>query len=381
MHRFGLAVVLLGVATAASAQPGVVPRVSADTLARSQEWAQVLAQDLDQLREAVRQEVRGPEARRDLQRHIEGLLGDVLILQRMLQPGITAGVLAKRYQQVDRQLEALRAELNRVPGQHFAVALAARRLRASDARLHQLLAQLGAGGGPVPATSIARQARVFELAVRDLDAVLRAAVPPGEPAGRLHQRTQHLLESLQAFHPRAAASTGFDLLRKEYLPVHRAWDRLDLALYQSGLNTNAPVRARWLRARTHEEAIAAALRIDELVAANVFDRLQGRWALITISSNGVPQDLSVFGKQYFVFKGDTWQITEGGQVISRAKFKLVDVDGPIKKMDSFVVRGSDRGEKVEAILRFRGPLLYYAPGQVRPTDFGQNYYTVWRKVD
>jgi uncharacterized protein (TIGR03067 family) len=373
--------VLVGTASAQFGQAFRPQHIPADVVARSQEWVQVLAQDLDQLRENVRREVRNPDARRDLERRCDDLLGDVLVFQRVLPPGVPAGTLARRYQDIDGKLEALLGELSRVPPQDYGVALATRRLRVSDTRLHQLLAQVGGRGGVPGGSSFDRQARALEFAVRDLDEIVRASVPPGQAANDLHQHARHVQEELREFRTRAAAGADLGRLRKDYLGVHLAWDRFDLTLYRTGLQSNAAVRSRWLRARSLEEALAQALRLDDVIGGNALDRLQGRWALVSIYSDGIPQDLSAFGKQYFVFNGDAWQITEGGQVISAATFRVFDTDGPIKKMDSFIQRGKDRGTKAEAIFTFRGSMLYFAPGQVRPRDFGQNYYTVWRKVD
>ena len=361
-------------ASAVAQPPG--PRAAPDFLPRAQEWCAAALHDLDLLRDALRQEVRNPQLQATLVRRADEVLGEVLTFQRTLQPGVPEGALVQRARDVERRLEGLTGDLARLP-QHPGVAFAVRRLRFDENRLEQLTAAHRPPAPPTgpPAGSVVRHARLLESTLWELDDVLQA---PGRD--ELRRLVAAMLERLEQFRDRAEAGAPYEALRKDYLGVDRTWDRLDLALYQAGLLGNAPVRTRWLRTQAQHETLADLLRLDALQVGNVLDRLQGTWGLVSINENGVPRDLSEFGKQYFIFKGNTWTLTEGGRVTSTAKFKIVDATGPVKAMDSFVTTGNDQGEVVQAIFTLRGNVLTYAPGRVRPTGFGQNYYTVWRKL-
>jgi uncharacterized protein (TIGR03067 family) len=371
--RYSLSVAaLLLVGSPLLAQPS--QRIPSDTLARLQEWAGLLVRQLDEAADVVNREVRDPVRRQAAARQAEDVLGDALTFQRMLVPGITEVVLIRQYRALNGKLDPMLTSLAGLVPQHPGVREVHRHLQMTDGRLDQLMA--GQRPDPLPGSGIVRQARLVEAAARELTEVL-VPLPRSVTA---HRQADRFVQAAADFRARAEGGEQYEALRRAYVGVDQAWDQLDRTLLEMGLRSHYLIRARWQRAEAQHEALAGLLRIEALEVGDVAQQLQGPWGIVSIYSGGVPEDLRQFGQQRYVFKGNTWTILEDTYVVSAGTFRIVDATGPIKKMDMVATQGKNPGERIEAIFTLRNNLLRFAPAPVRPTEFGLNYYTVWRKL-
>lgn len=380
MRRLVSAAVLLTLGGILAAQPPGQPSIASDTLARSQEWTQVMLQDLDLLLQNVRQEVRDPRRRQRLIQQTDDLLGDVLVFQRMLRPGVGPGPLLKRYRDIDRKLEGLLADLAQTPPQQGGLSFTNRRLHFTHNRLHQLMASLHDAPDGLPGGSLVRYARLLQQEVRDLDEAVGRAFPASPWAAPLRQQIGQLQRELEHFREAAVHDADYKHLRKDYHAVDRAWDQVDLSLYQLGLHRNGQVQAVWRQAKAQHDALSSLLHLDESSEGKTLDRLQGTWVLVTLYDGGVPTDVNEYGQKRFTFKGNTFVVTENNQFVNAGKFHVTDGQGPTKRLDLTITRGHGAGRQLEAIFALRDNHLFYAAGESRPTHFGQNQYSVWRRA-
>ena len=133
--------------------------------------------------------------------------------------------------------------------------------------------------------------------------------------------------------------------------------------------------------------IVPALADDDPAIKKDLAQLQGEWAMLSGSADGmeIPEAMRQTAKR--VCKGEETTVMVGGQLIMKAKFSLDPAKKP-KAIDYDVLDGPTKGMKHLGIYEFEGETVKFcfaAPGDERPAEFvskagDRRTTSVWKRV-
>ena len=115
--------------------------------------------------------------------------------------------------------------------------------------------------------------------------------------------------------------------------------------------------------------------------------LQGEWAMVSGTANGMPIPEQMVKNMKRVCKGGEVTVTMGEQIFMKAKVKL-DPSAKPKTVDFEVTDGPNKGKKLLGIYEVEGDTFkscFAAPDAERPKDFTSKEgdmltSTVWKRV-
>jgi len=133
--------------------------------------------------------------------------------------------------------------------------------------------------------------------------------------------------------------------------------------------------------------LSTTLAADDPALKKDLAQLQGEWAMVSGSADGMEMPEALRQTAQRVCKGEETTVTVGGQLIMKAKFTLDPAKKP-KAIDYDVLDGPTKGMKHLGIYEFEGETVKFcfaAPGDERPAEFvskagDRRTTSVWKRV-
>jgi hypothetical protein len=193
-------------------------------LAEVREAASELIRDIEELQWQFIIELGQQKKERVLYRQADIVLGELLDFRTSLRPDVSLKQLYKTFDNMDRKLHALVAEVDKRAPKNRSLQRAAARVQIADEHLHYVLLR-GDGSETRMSQLLASQAHSLLAAAQDLQQTFRyaPAMSPGKAV--IEEALGKLAKTAAALHKDATAGADRKQLQREFADVTAAWQQ------------------------------------------------------------------------------------------------------------------------------------------------------------